>query len=169
MKKVYYSIKQLNTESLLFDTLKAHAVTDSSICAWNLLASKVTSVFGENLTNIDFLPSGKPVSDNLYISLSHSDTAVAIAFSKDAEVGVDIELIKQNYPEKVARFLGNVQSVEAFYKLWTEREAVIKAKNYNALKKGAETEFCGITKTVIVNKKAFSLSIFGENAEFIEV
>lgn len=169
MKNVYYSIEQLNSKPLLINSLKSHAVTNSSISAWNLLISKAMSVFGENLCDIEFLPSGKPICKNLFISLSHSETAVAIAFSKECEVGVDIELIKQNYSGKVATFLGNVDNSETFYKLWTEREAVIKAKNYSALKKGVETEFCGITKTVTVNEKAFSLSIYGENAEFIEI
>lgn len=169
MNKVYYSFKQLNSEQLLFEELSFHAKTQKSVCAWNLLYDKFYAVFNQKLSGVEFLKSGKPICKTAYISISHSDSLVAIAFSKDTETAIDIELIKQNIPEKVARFIGKTESVGEFYSGWTEREAVIKAKNYPALKKSAEMEFCGITKTVTVNEKAFSLSIYGENAEFIEI
>ena len=117
---------------------------------------------------VSFLSSGKPVIDGGYISISHSDSLVAVCFSKTAVVGVDIELIKDAVPQNVSKFLGEKNPPE-FYKKWTEREAVIKAKNYSALKKGVDEEFVGITEIVTLNEKAFSLSVYGENAQFIKV
>ena len=81
-------------------------------------------------------------------------------------MGIDLELKKDNYPKKIKDFLVGVTDSDSFYSTWTKREAVIKAKDLSALKKGAESEFVGIEKTVFVNEKAFSLSIYGENAEF---
>lgn len=169
MNKVYYSVKKLNSEKLLLDFLKEHAKTEQSVCAWNLLFEKFYSVFKEYLKKVEFLSSGKPYCKQGFISISHSDTAVAVAFSKDCETAVDIELIKPNFPEKVARFIGNLENSEELYRVWTKREAVIKAKIYSALKNDAEKEFLGINKIITINEKAFSLSIYGENAEFIKV
>ncbi len=148
--------------------LKSHATTNQSLLAWALLLEKYRNVYNENLPMVSFLSSGKPVIDGGYISISHSADLVAVCFSKTAVVGVDIELIKDAVPQNVSKFL-NEKNPPEFYKKWTEREAVIKAKNYSALKKGVEEEFVGITEIVTLNEKAFSLSVYGENAQFIKV
>jgi hypothetical protein len=74
---------------------------------------------------------------------------------------------RNEIPPKTLEFL-NV-SKEDFFATWTKREAVIKAKDYSSLKKGVEDEFVGITKTLNFEGKTYYLSVFGENAKFIEI
>ncbi len=168
--KVYYSyIKACNMQTVnLPKNLEKHTYKAESVCAWNLLIKKYNEVFNENLPTVSFLSSGKPIIENGYISISHSNGVVAVCFSKTAQTGVDIELVKPDIPEKTAEFLG-VKNPPDFYKKWTERESVIKAKNYSALKKGVENEFVGITKEILVDSRLYSLSVYGEIAEFIKV
>ena len=168
--KVYFSTASLN-EAInikLPSLLESHAKTAESILAWSLILKKYRDVYNENLPAVNFLDSGKPVIDGGYISISHSNGVVAVCFSKTVNVGIDIELIKDTIPEHVSKLLGEKNPPD-FYKKWTEREAVIKVKNYSALKKGVENEFVGISETINVNEKAFSLSVYGENAQFIKV
>ena len=170
INKVYFATAKLGDDLNvnLPSELKAHATTDKSVLAWGLLLEKYHSVYNEALPTVSFLDSGKPIIDGGYISISHSDCLVAVCFSKTASVGVDIEIIKDSVPKNVSMFIGE-KTPSKFYKKWTEREAIIKAKNYSALRKGAQDEFVGITQTVTVNEKAFSLSVYGENAQFIKV
>ena len=169
INKVYYATASLGyITAKLPSELEVHAITENSILAWGLLLEKYQSVYNEPLPLVSFLDSGKPVIDGGYISISHSGDLVAVCFSKTASVGVDIEFIKDAVPPNLSRFLGEKNPPE-FYKKWTEREAVIKAKNYSALKKGVENEFVGISETITANEKAFSLSVYGENAQFIKV
>ncbi len=168
--KVYFSTAVVNAETNinLPHELIEHAKTKESVCAWALLIQKYKAVFDKDLSLVSFLDSGKPVVDGEFISISHSNGIVAVCFSKSTAVGVDIELVKDSVPKNLSKFLGEKNPPD-FYKKWTEREAVIKAKNYSALKKGVESEFVGFTQSLIIKEKAFSLSVYGENAEFIKV
>lgn len=81
--------------------------------------------------------SGK---SNIHFSLSHSEGLALYAFSRDYDLGIDIELIRSipemeqiiklffSEKEKVAfeAILGN-EKLEAFFKYWTRKEAFIKA------------------------------------------
>ena len=168
---IYYAIAGVNeslSASVLPDFLQKHTYKAESVSAWLLLIEKFKQVFNEQLPAISFLESGKPIIENGYISLSHSNGVVAVCFSKTANVGIDVELIKNQIPTNASRFLRE-DTPSAFYKKWTEREAVIKAKNYSLLKRKAESEFEGKSEVVVENEKAFSLSIYGENATFIKV
>lgn len=86
---------------------------------------------------------GKPQLEQKYslkFSLSHSADYSVIAFTKECEIGVDVELINPNLnmDELVSVFLNpseldswqNIpmqQKTEYFYKLWVGKEAFIKA------------------------------------------
>ena len=167
--KVYYSIAKIGDFTpVLKGDINNHCKTQESALAWGLLAQKYQETFGENLGDVSFEKSGKPIIDNGFISLSHSNGVVAVCFSKNTLTAIDIELIKQTVPQNTAKFLG-VKTPPDFYRKWTERECVIKAKNYSALKKGVESEFIGFSTEILVEKKAFYLSVYGENAEFIKV
>ncbi len=168
--KIYFSTAVVKGEAdiVLSHELIEHAKSEESVCAWALLINKYKTVFKKDLPVVSFLGSGKPVIEGGFISISHSSGIVAVSFSKTTAVGVDIELIKDSVPKNLSKFLGEKNPPD-FYKKWTEREAVIKANNYSALKKGAEGEFVGITREITANEKAFSLSVYGENAEFIKV
>lgn len=167
MNKVYY--KWLDIDKIKISLPKdidKHAQTAESKSAWALLIECYKSVYKEDLPSVTFLKSGKPVIENGYISLSHSKGKVAVAFSKKINVGVDIELIKKDYPKKIAEFINYTGEPKGFYSLWTRRESTIKALNLSSLKKGVEGDFSGIT-TVVDGE--YSLSVYGVNASFVEL
>ncbi len=87
-------------------------------------------------------PHGKPRIDgsDVRFSLSHSGDRVALAVTRDVEVGVDVEVLKPDLD--VDLLAGNVLSAEeaaelaavapelrvtAFLTYWTRKEAVLKA------------------------------------------
>lgn len=167
--KVYYSTAKIGDFTpVLKGDINNHCKTQESALAWGLLAQKYQETFGKELGKVSFEKSCKPFIDNGYISLSHSNGVVAVCFSKTTLTAIDIELVKETLPKNTAEFIG-VNNSPDFYKKWTQRECVIKAKNYSALKKGAESEFIGFSTEFLVEKKAFYLSVYGKNAEFIKV
>ena len=85
---------------------------------------------------------GKPdlISDSLYFNNSHTDHLLLIAVGNLPDIGVDIELIKTRsnmdgmakrcFAESEFQFwqpLPEPQSQETFYRLWTKKEAFVKA------------------------------------------
>ncbi|AFH50190.1 Phosphopantetheinyl transferase [Ignavibacterium album JCM 16511] len=90
--------------------------------------------------------SGKPLIDipeydHLKFNYSHSGEMIIYAISKDSEIGVDIELVKEipdmnalveNYFSKeeiqVFKNMDNRNDqTNLFYKIWTRKEALVKA------------------------------------------
>ena len=86
---------------------------------------------------------GKPSLKNnsqLHFNLSHSRDMAAYAFSRDRELGVDVEYMRrQKDLHGMIRHVGSVKEqaelknlpeiemLDAFYRLWTRKEAFIKA------------------------------------------
>ena len=79
-------------------------------------------------------------SKNLSFNLSHSDGVVVFAFTRHKQVGIDVEKIGGvlNFPEVIELVFHNFEKEwfskiptnkknEIFYKLWTSKEAYIKA------------------------------------------
>ena len=90
--------------------------------------------FGKNAQGMPYaidLLSGTPI----YISISHSKNVIACAFSQIEPVGIDIEFHKDILPDAIisAYFSTNERlyceshGLDAFYKVWTLREASAKA------------------------------------------
>jgi len=91
----------------------------------------------------EYAKHGKPsikANPTLYFNLSHSRDMAAYAFSLEHELGVDIEFMREQSnlagmishvgSEKEQRALLSLQGpevYEAFYRLWTRKEAFIKA------------------------------------------
>lgn len=92
--------------------------------AWELLAQVLARELGiESLPEVAKGGEGKPFfpeRPDICFNLSHSHGAVACAVH-DREVGVDIERLRQ--PPKR---LGRGMEPEAFFQLWTAREATVK-------------------------------------------
>jgi 4'-phosphopantetheinyl transferase len=87
-------------------------------------------------------PGGKPRISRQpapWFNLSHCDGRVACAVSPDIELGIDVEAVKQEAPVELARYyfardeerwLANLSGWEqplGFFRLWTLKEAFIKA------------------------------------------
>lgn len=79
----------------------------------------------------------------LYLNLSHSGRYYAIAISKHREVGVDIQVIKDNISmDSIIKVIGNEEEIdyisnsigfekkERFFRVWSAKEAVSKLLGY---------------------------------------
>jgi 4'-phosphopantetheinyl transferase len=92
-----------------------------------------------SLTNLKFTDYGKPYleENNLRFNISHSGTKVVCAFASFSTIGIDLEEVK---PLSMVDFINQFTDYEwkqinasedtllEFYKLWTGKEAVIKAE-----------------------------------------
>ncbi|MEP7279706.1 MAG: 4'-phosphopantetheinyl transferase superfamily protein [Bacteroidota bacterium] len=95
----------------------------------------------------EYTSFGKPVLaknsdfDNIYFNLSHSDAYALYAFTRHRNVGIDIELIRNDAAvyQIAQKFFspGEVSSLEStnknklhdiFFQYWTRKEAIVKAK-----------------------------------------
>jgi 4'-phosphopantetheinyl transferase len=94
-------------------------------------------------------PHGKPRLGDTFrnrgitFNLSHSDKVAVYGFAQGSEIGVDIESIR-SFPEmddivteffsagekEVLRQLSKSEKVEAFFRYWTRKEALVKAVGY---------------------------------------
>jgi phosphopantetheinyl transferase len=81
--------------------------------------------------------SAKGVARSPFISLSHSATLVAVAISTEGPVGVDIERLRpgRDFAALARAAFGTAEQaavkhrgIEAFYRIWTLREALAKAR-----------------------------------------
>jgi 4'-phosphopantetheinyl transferase len=90
------------------------------------------SSFSTN-TTISYLPSGKPYLTKGYISISHSRNKIAIAYSKQCAIGLDIE----HFNEKIFRIQSKFTSLyerehfdlsnhQLLTTIWSIKEAVYK-------------------------------------------
>ncbi|HEY0549670.1 MAG TPA: 4'-phosphopantetheinyl transferase superfamily protein [Verrucomicrobiae bacterium] len=83
-----------------------------------------------------------PANSNLHFNTSHSGDFAVFAFTRAGEVGVDIECVRNEMPRRddiVRRYfapgeqrqlfaLPEPQRTHAFFKLWTRKEAFVKAR-----------------------------------------
>lgn len=81
--------------------------------------------------NISYLKNGKPVADNLFVSISHSNGRCAVCVS-EREVGIDIEkiadrdfekIVRKTFSKKEREYYFNSKSPQTFYEIWTRKEA----------------------------------------------
>ncbi len=92
---------------------------------------------GESPAGKPFLISG-PETERLEFNCSHAETTALIAFARETPVGIDLENLERKLdpaaiaqrwftePEQAA-WAAAKQSRLAFFKIWTRKEAVLKA------------------------------------------
>lgn len=109
------------------------------------LLSRYLNIEPGNL-EFEYTPTGKPhlssqgVSPDVFFNLSHSGNRVILAFTRQRQVGVDIEIIhpihdmdqlaRRNFsPDEYKEFksVGEADRMKAFFHCWTRKEAFIKA------------------------------------------
>jgi 4'-phosphopantetheinyl transferase len=68
---------------------------------------------------------------DLHVSVSHSADLIAVALTRAAPIGVDLELVAdRDYLGLARTFLASQETVDgpdSFYALWTRKEAIVKA------------------------------------------
>ena len=74
---------------------------------------------------------GKPQSSSIFFNISHSKGVVVFATCRDAEIGVDIEIIRQ-IDDDFMRFVCNSEELELvnkgtnIFEIWTSKESLLK-------------------------------------------
>ncbi len=148
--------------------------------------------------NIEFMttPSGKPIlniqlsggNPRLEFNFSHSEDLLVLAVSQDFELGIDVERLKpeieheaiaKNYfaPEEISwlQSLAPDNQVEAFYRIWTCKEAALKANGSGLRQRldAVKIEFASIKKInggwqaeSQVGSNRYTLQIFQPASEY---
>ena len=124
--------------------------------------------------------NGKPMlpeESGLFVSISHSADAVAVALA-DSPVGIDVEEMREPLTEKKREILERFFSGEdikkakedksgkEFYLFWTRREAAFKAYATRPFYTEDPTKNCEetiISRTLTINGKAYALAVACEN------
>ena len=134
------SEKELNNISFF----KFKQAKDSYVVSQGSLRMLLSRYLGvpANLVRIGRQVKGKPYSiddPNLNFNMSNSGNLVAIAFSYDGEVGIDIEqirylpdldeMINTNFSANEIRFINAKpeQRINRFFRFWTIKESYLKA------------------------------------------
>ncbi len=147
MIRIFYHIIQNfdeYNEDILFALISSNL--HARIQRYRFKEDRVRSLIGKRLLDIalgdicgkdlKFSKYGKPYLENAQnFSITHSGNIVAIAISKNI-VGLDIELLKSTNIEDFLPYFSNaekqfiyksIDKIEAFYHIWTKKEAILKA------------------------------------------
>lgn len=109
-----------------------------SLKSWLMLSELMDEGMRELMDEWTYNEYGKPSfrpspsASHPYFSISHCKTGIAVAID-DAPVGIDIEAIRHADAGLVARTMNEaeqqqIQSDRDFTRLWTRKEAVVKAQ-----------------------------------------
>lgn len=123
-------------------------LTNRYVAAHGWLRQLLGSYVGQPPCALEFCqgPNGKPAlllgsnPGGIQFNMAHSGALAAIAITRDVAIGVDIELVHpiEEIPELVSQFFSQRESalfqvlpeakrLEAFFNLWTRKEAWLKA------------------------------------------
>lgn len=107
-----------------------------------ILLSRYLNIKSQKI-NFRYAEKGKPYLEhpsNIKFNLSHSKNCIVLAFTKNIELGIDVEYAKNNleilqvaesfFSKQEIKALKSIQSIyrlSAFYNCWTRKEAFIKA------------------------------------------
>ena len=164
-----FKVQKLNTplsENVLFHCKQKYSgeMLSNSLFAYQSLALLYKEKTGKDLPEITFLESGKPISSEIAVTLSHSSGVAMVGFSTNPndKIAVDVELIKDKKIEVQKRLgLNEDCTREEFYLAWTKKETLKKALNVSLLS-GDLSEFKGESKVVKLDGKNYAVSIYSE-------
>ena len=164
------------------------AVTNEAVKAekyfvWRLLEFALRNSIGKRIEDISFtkLECGKWVCNDIFFSLSHSRSALAIAIS-DTEVGIDIQSmnapIASGFAERIltedeiSEYTSLPQNDKKPYlmKAWSIKESIFKAygKASFSPSKISINEYECYTEFIDINDEKFCLSLVGKAPRIIE-
>ncbi len=150
---------------------------EQSICARILLSQIIKEKTGKDvLGQIEFDENKKPFvlgQPDFNISIAHSGSLVAAAFSSENIVGIDLEKLRP-VSEKVIKVTLNREELDflkskdssAFFMIWTARETLIKTGLYSY----AEAQrFPFIRNNEIIPPQDFKLEQYTADGYFVSV
>ena len=150
---------------------------------WKLLEYAIKRSFGKKLSNLTVLKNenGKWNVEDYYVSLSHSDKALAVAVSK-SPIGVDIENASSVKNEKIAGKILSSDEYKEFSQLendckapyllrkWTQKESIFKTLNAPAfMPKSLVAEGNVYTDTAELCGEEYVFSVCSDNIEKIRI
>ena len=143
--------------------------SNESLLAWCTLNSLLLSVTGKDLKEyeITFSSRGKPLINNGFISLSHSDGVVVVGYSS-VDFGVDIENVENALKyTAVSKKLG-VTDDKSLFKRWTEIESAAKLNDSFSLQIDKNIVIKGDEIVVNGKKIAYTVASFNNfNVKFM--
>ncbi len=143
----YYSILPDNEQKMV-DKYRTGMIRKRQIISKGLVRLLISRYMNLNPNEIKFYYNefGKPFvspdsdRDNIFFNLSHSDNIAVFIFSKKRKIGIDVEKIKELadmegivrlcFSESEKKWFNELPSTkkeEMFYKIWTSKEAYMKA------------------------------------------
>jgi len=131
------------------------AKKQSSI-AWLKLFENTFTHFKKTSLNIFFNEYGKPLSNELFFSISHSHDLVVVAIAT-VQIGIDVErIVNKPHSKALIEFLGlddNFTELD-FIKSWTQYEAMVKYIGESVFTKPNTSDI--VTKTYPLKDKSES-------------
>lgn len=99
---------------------------------------------------VAYYPSGKPyLSDHsMHLSISHTQGYVAVLFSQDNEVGLDIEMVSERVLRLKDRLLGMEEKAENTYEIllhWSSKETAFKILDEEGIDFRAHLQVTGLS------------------------
>ena len=157
------------------EKIKDYALRRDKHFVWRLLELATGRELGKTPEEIGIhrAPTGQWVAEDIYLSLSHSGGALAVALSSHP-VGVDIEPIKgPNRIDLAERFFTGAElellhekddSPKAFLEIWCRKEAIFKASGKEAFmpRKLDSTEEEASVGEVTLGGSSYIYAVFGE-------
>ena len=129
---------------------------------------------------------GKPISSKTHFNISHSNGVIGLAISPNKEVGLDIEMVKQE-KEGIASYvnsneeLKNIKDSLDFFKSWTSKESLLKCigigikgdlKEVPAFPLNGRKTYAGVAyfaKNLVKKDIVISLTLLGEEDFEIDI
>lgn len=159
-----YSLNELNIDSLpdyrreKINRLAHNSDKLASACA-GLLIKKYVGDFEIKLNDY-----GKPYCGEKFFNISHSGNYVILAVS-DSEVGCDVEAVRELEFERLGKIVFHENELKIlartsnksdyFFKLWTAKEAFIKALGEGFHFKTSELDLSGLPAKLNYNGRTF--------------
>jgi 4'-phosphopantetheinyl transferase len=91
-------------------------------------------ILNNNLENLKYSEFGRPYLENHpNFNISHSENYLVCAIAKDAQIGIDVEELKEiNFQGLSKRYFHKneqqlIENKRDFFEIWTRKEAILKA------------------------------------------
>ena len=167
------NLKNILDESIISHCSKKYSgknLTDS-LFAYETLSMLYKRETGNNLLGIYFDDRGKPLSNEIAITITHSNGVVGVGFSLNTndKIAIDIEKVKSvRKPLLKLLNLNENATKQEFYLKWTKKECFKKALNLPLLK-SKEIDFKGKSEIVKIDGEEYALSVYCEKDFKIEL